>query len=292
MKKYLLILLLIPTLGIAQQSYVDTRGNPQLWGTIEISDLKKDTYGEWFQASIEAYIPNTDRQVSEGLKDDKVKIYMGTWCGDSKRWVPRFLEQWDALGLNPDNIEIIGLHGSRSLYKQAPDQSEMEYDIHRVPTFIFFKEGVEHARIVESPVNDLFSDLAHIASGYPSVPRYAAVTFLSNVIDTIDIETMTDSDTELMSRRISRLVSKPGELNTYARKLYADGKIKESEWVYQLNTHLYPYHPGVFQSMGTFYQNVEDLNKAVEYYHKSLIIEPNNPELIASLYDINTSKSK
>ncbi|NNF34252.1 MAG: hypothetical protein HKN68_09090 [Saprospiraceae bacterium] len=291
MKKYLLILLFLPCLSIGQQSYLDSRGDPQLWGSVEISDLKKETYAEWFHDSTEAYISKNENHVSEGLIDYKVKIYMGTWCGDSKRWVPRFLEQWEALGLNSDRIEIIGLHGNRKLYKQAPDHSEMEYNIHRVPTFIFLKDGKEYARIVESPVNDLYTDVAHIASGYPSTPRYAGVTFLSSVIDTFDLADIKESDIELMSRKISRLVAKPGELNTYAHKLYSDGKIKEAEWVYQLNTHLYPYHPGVLQSMGTFYKNVEDLKKAIEYCHKSLIIEPDNPKLISLLNDLNNSKS-
>lgn len=292
MKKYLLILLLFPTLSVAQQSYMDSRGNPQLWGAIDILDLKKEPHNEWFQASMDAYNTISDRQVSKGLKDFKVKIFMGTWCGDSKRWVPRFMKQWDALGLNSDHIEIIGLHGSRDLYKQAPDQSEREYNIHRVPTFIFLNDGEEYARIVESPVNDLITDLAHIASGYPSEPRYAGVSFLSEIIDTLDINTLTDHETELMSHKVSKLVSKSGELNTYALKLYSDGKIEESEWVFQLNLLLYPYQPGVLQSMGTFYKNINDINKAMEYYYKSLIAEPNNPDLIALLNDINISKSK
>lgn len=292
MKKYLLILLLFPTLSVAQQSYMDSRGNPQLWGAIDILDLKKEPHNEWFQASMDAYNTISDRQVSKGLKDFKVKIFMGTWCGDSKRWVPRFMKQWDALGLNSDHIEIIGLHGSRDLYKQAPDQSEREYNIHRVPTFIFLNDGEEYARIVEFPVNDLITDLAHIASGYPSEPRYAGVSFLSEIIDTLDINTLTDHETELMSHKVSKLVSKSGELNTYALKLYSDGKIEESEWVFQLNLLLYPYQPGVLQSMGTFYKNINDINKAMEYYYKSLIAEPNNPDLIALLNDINISKSK
>ena len=62
---------------------------------------------------------------------------MGTWCGDSKEWVPSFLKIWDQLGLDRKKLIFTALYDIDERYKQGPNGEEKGKQIHRVPNFIF-----------------------------------------------------------------------------------------------------------------------------------------------------------
>ena len=44
------------------------------------------------------------RQANSGVR---VLVFLGTWCGDSKREVPRFLRIVDAAGISMDRITLV-----------------------------------------------------------------------------------------------------------------------------------------------------------------------------------------
>ncbi len=174
MKKIIVILsfVFMASLIFAQtpSSYKDQNGNVHLLGKIEISQLQNDsTYQKWFNSGYEQFsITNKKPKWVSLLKDVEVEIYLGTWCGDSKNWVPKFIKMWDELGLGRGKLRMIALYDAiegESKYKQGPNGEEKGKNIHRVPTFIFTKNGTEIARIVESPANDLETDLAQICAG-------------------------------------------------------------------------------------------------------------------------------
>ena len=56
---------------------------------------------------------------AKNLKNIQVDIYLGTWCGDSKYWVPKFIKLWDELGLNKNQLKLIALYGGKERYKQV-----------------------------------------------------------------------------------------------------------------------------------------------------------------------------
>ncbi len=76
---------------------------------------------------------------------------MATWCGDSKREVPRMLKVLNLCGVPPTAIEIINVGRGEQDYKQSPTHEERGKNIHRVPTFIVYQNGKELNRIVEFP---------------------------------------------------------------------------------------------------------------------------------------------
>ena len=47
---------------------------------------------------------------------------MGTWCGDSKEWVPSFLKIWDQLGLDRKELTFTALYDIDERYKQGPNK--------------------------------------------------------------------------------------------------------------------------------------------------------------------------
>jgi thiol-disulfide isomerase/thioredoxin len=95
------------------------------------------------------------RQANTGVD---VLVFLGTWCGDSKREVPRFLRVVDAAGIPMDRITLHALDRK----KTSPDGTEVRYRIERVPTFIFLKKETEIGRIVETPKTTLEGDILTI----------------------------------------------------------------------------------------------------------------------------------
>ncbi len=98
-------------------------------------------------------------QLTKLMKDKKIKVVLGTWCGDSKYQVPNFLKVTDAAKVKEDDVSFIAVNGD----KKAENGLIDDLDIQRVPTFIVTdKQGKEIGRIVEHPKKSLELDLVDI----------------------------------------------------------------------------------------------------------------------------------
>jgi len=131
-------------------------------GPIAIEDLKKEPHAEWFTTEYENYAPfdKTITQLDKVQEDVAIVVFMGTWCSDSQMYVPAFfriLDEMEFLG----EVQLIGVDKD----KKTPTGSATENDITNVPTFIFYRDGKEINRIVESPVAFLEDDILAILSG-------------------------------------------------------------------------------------------------------------------------------
>ena len=145
--------------------------NSDLIGKITINILQKSIHSEWFNKEFESY--NVDIETLSGFKNNPekvnyltVKIFMGTWCEDSQREVPRFLNILNYL--NVEDYEIIGLDKN----KKSPHKFEKGMNIHHVPTFIIYQNEKEINRIIESPIKSLEKDLVDILQVKKYVPNY------------------------------------------------------------------------------------------------------------------------
>lgn len=93
------------------------------------------------------------------MENKKVKVVLGTWCGDSKMQIPHFLKVADALKTDSNSITFIAVDGN----KQAEKGLLNGLNIERVPTFIVTdNEGKEIGRIIESPRKSIELDLIEI----------------------------------------------------------------------------------------------------------------------------------
>ena len=118
-------------------------------------------FKEMYDPIYAAYVPDaaTLIELKKLVKNEKIKIVFGTWCGDSKVNVPNFFKVLDALHFKEKNVEIIAVDGN----KKAENGIIDGLDIQRVPTFIVFdKKGKELGRIVEHPKVTLEADLLEI----------------------------------------------------------------------------------------------------------------------------------
>ena len=90
----------------------------------------------------------------------KIKIFMGTWCEDSKREIPILFDILKSIDYDLSSIEII----SMSENKTTLEKFEKGLNITNIPTFIFYKNNIELNRIVEFPLETLEKDVFKILS--------------------------------------------------------------------------------------------------------------------------------
>ncbi|MCB9231730.1 MAG: thioredoxin family protein [Bacteroidia bacterium] len=74
-----------------------------------------------------------------------VRIFLGTYCPDSKKWVPRFLKLRPSLPIS--HLEIVSIDTTKKDVKGLAGKA----GIRKIPTFIFYKGDLEIGRITEKP---------------------------------------------------------------------------------------------------------------------------------------------
>ena len=143
-----------------------------LIGEFKKEDLQNEPFSKWFTSAYENYTPNTSEMntINENINDYEIKVLMGTWCGDSKREVPKLLKILDKADFNYENLEMVAVDYD----KTTPSKIEEELDVHHVPTIIFYKNGKEINRFVEySQGESIEDDLSKIVSGKSYENSYA-----------------------------------------------------------------------------------------------------------------------
>lgn len=155
---------------------------PYLLGKIDKSDFEGETYNKWFDTNYENYNPDLQAitELKENLNDYKIKLFMGTWCGDSKREVPKFYKILEAADYPMNQLMAVAVSREKSMYKESPQHEEAGLNIVRVPTFIFFKDGKEVNRIIERPIETLEKDILKIITTNDYKSNYFGVKKKSN----------------------------------------------------------------------------------------------------------------
>jgi thiol-disulfide isomerase/thioredoxin len=135
------------------------KSEPMELGWLERSALDKPDYPQFRTTYDTVRITEGMSELIGQLMDDvDVLVFLGTWCGDSKREVPRFLKIADHAGISFQRIRLYGVDRS----KKSTDGLTDRYNIVSVPTFIFLKDGVEIGRIVEHPEVSIEADMIAI----------------------------------------------------------------------------------------------------------------------------------
>ncbi len=118
---------------------------------------------EWTLAEVEAR-PEADaaRELAAAEPGAEVVVFLGTWCGDSRRELPRLWKAMDS-GSSAVNFQIryIGVDHD----KKEPADLVKEYGVHYLPTFIVRRGGREVGRIVETSPNGIERDLLALLTG-------------------------------------------------------------------------------------------------------------------------------
>ena len=166
LKYFTLFVLLIATRQTFAQDYKITtdekNGEPLILGYCTVSLMNDSTFNNTWTSEYESYQPDVATLDSlEGKLDDvKIKIVFRSTCSDSREQLPRFFKILKELNYNLNSITLIGVNRE----KQGLSNEADGLDIQFVPTIIFYKNGKEIGRIVETPYESLEKDLLKIIS--------------------------------------------------------------------------------------------------------------------------------
>ncbi len=133
-------------------------------GELETDQLY-ETAPSWRRRA-DAYEPDAQAVAALAAHDGPVDVTIafGTWCGDSRNYVPKLLRAIEAAD-NPDlQLELVGIGRGFG----EPAEHVFGRHLTNVPTVIVSQNGAEIGRIVETPATDTIeADLAAILNRAP-----------------------------------------------------------------------------------------------------------------------------
>lgn len=285
---FFLLLFSINTFAQTVQEVTAKDGSKKLLGHINIEALQNSPYKEWFQPQYDSYIVEEQKLIpfSKALNKVSIKIFMGTWCGDTKREVPRFLKILDSQNFNQTKLEIYCLdNGDSGAYKQSPQHEEKGLSIHRVPTFIFYENNKEIGRIIESPVVSFEQDVINILNQNRYSPNYILSTYSLKLIDAGYFNYLEEHSGEFAEEWRNQIKSS-SELNSVGYVLLDQNKVKEAINILTLNTKLYPNVSNVYDSLAEAYEKDGNKENAILYYKKALELNPKAENAIEKLKEL------
>ena len=162
MKKLLFVIFLCSFLLVNAQEKSNINGN--LIGYLKKSDFLNGKYKDWFSKNYDAYTadPKTIHKIKKKLNNISIKSFIGSWCHDSKRELPRFYKIMELAGFNLENdFKMSGI----TIGKKTPTNLQKGFAIKHTPTFIFFRDGKEIGRFVEHSKKTIEKDILKILRG-------------------------------------------------------------------------------------------------------------------------------
>lgn len=255
-----------------------------LYGQVTTDSLLQAPYDEWYKKNYIDYTVNSSVKGSfkaVSLKGITIEAFFGSWCGDSKRELPRFIKVLDEIKFDKTSLKIIGTGGSDSMYKQSPQGEDKGKGIFRVPVFIVYKNGKEINRINEFPVETLERDLLAILENRPYTPNYKS---FGKVTQWLNEGVLPDTNIAVrgLAAQVKYLVSHEYELNGVGYLLLKQGKQKEAMTIFRINAALFPESANIVSSLGEAYLKTGDNIKAVATLEKSLEYAP-SPALVKEI---------
>lgn len=152
----------------------ETKSNMQngmLVGEFDKADLEQESFSKWFNEGYTGFNPSSEAMttIKNNISDYEIVAFMGTWCPDSRREVPKIFKILDESGYDMSKLTFYGVNRQ----KTTTGNIEKEFDLNRVPTVIFLKDGKEVNRFVEYPRESIEEDFAKIVSGKEYKNSYA-----------------------------------------------------------------------------------------------------------------------
>ena len=294
--KHLALLCLVLCCSLVSQAQsmnteIATEGEkPFLLGKIDKNGLTSNNYKSWFFKNHDAYKLDEAniKSITPLIGDYEIKLFMGTWCGDSKREVPRFYKILEASNFPIDQITAIALSRKPNMYKQSPNHEEAGLNIHRVPTFIFYKDGKEVNRIVEEPVETLEKDILNILTTNSYKSNYQIVAKVNSIIENKGIKGL-KKQSKLLVENFKGKTKSMFELNTYGRILYSTNRNDEAIQVFKLNTKLFPENPRTYMSLANTLGANGKRRKAIKVMKRAIKKFPKSEDLKENLTIIESN---
>jgi len=115
----------------------------------------------------ESYTPDADAVslLAAAIQpNDRLEVFLGTWCPDSQREVPKLLKIIDLLRAR-HKVDLPASYVGVNRDKKQPSALLQGRDIEKVATIIYLRDGKELGRVVEKPSGLLEDDILQIVAG-------------------------------------------------------------------------------------------------------------------------------
>lgn len=145
---------------INRMSIDEKSGKPMLIGYCNRIAFNDTSFAWWYNSNYQTYSLDQDtvKLLKATLNSYNILTILGTWCSDSKREIPRLYKILDSTNYDFSKLKLISV--GRDMRDITGEVSAL--DVKFVPTIIFYKNGIELGRIVESAQGTLEGDIFRI----------------------------------------------------------------------------------------------------------------------------------
>lgn len=121
---------------------------------------------DWVEAEVNAQPEAEAAQALAAVEPGaEVEVYFGSWCGDSRRELPRLWKALDQSGGDPAALPFKVRYVAIDRTKKEPAAEVAAGDVHYLPTFVVRRGGKEVGRIVETSPHGVEKDLCALLAG-------------------------------------------------------------------------------------------------------------------------------
>jgi thiol-disulfide isomerase/thioredoxin len=258
----------------------DSRQRVQLIGKIDKQGLQLPPFNSWFDKELATYHPDPETlsELRKRLPEYELTLFMGTWCGDSKREVPRIYRILEEAGYDQDKLDVIAVSGERETYKQSPGGQQKGLNIHRVPTLIVSKNGREVGRFVERPVHSIEADLlAILEEEYTS--RYNGVEEFNNWVEAMNV-LPASFPVDMIPKEIRDNITSVYQLGTYSAVAHYAGEASKAMFAAKANCLLFPKEAYAFLGLALRHRGSGDHDSAKKALERALLLDPENKQAL------------
>lgn len=273
---YFLLLLTITGLTTGNAQSEQATEPTQVLGTHTHAELLKTIDAEWLATGTEVYEPNptTTKQIATAIKAvDEIVVFYGSWCGDSRRELPKMIKTLTAAGYPLGNVRFVGVDKRSATYKKSPDGAADGKQIYRVPTFVFSRDGREFARMIEQPTISMEYDLLTLLTTDDYQPAYPALARVAK-LDAAGLLSDPNVTGRNLRMELAPLLSGPRPLNGVAYVLLAEGRVEEAIKLLYVNVLVFPEDANGYDSLAEALAQRMDYANAVAYQRKALTLDP------------------
>lgn len=275
MKKFIFVIAFICSYEI-----IAAQSSKKLLGICNRDSLLQSPWKEWFEPNYASYKIESDftPKLKKMLtKEYSFEVFFGTWCGDSKRELPRFFKILDAANFPEQRIKLIGVDSGKA-YKQSPGAETVGKGIYRVATFIVLKNGIEVGRVTEHPVTTLDEDIYKIVSGEVYESNFKTFKYVDQWLKS---GLMVNENVSLrgLAKQLKPLLISPSELSSCAQVLTAQGQLKEAIFICRINTYIFYNNPEAYTILAITLSKDNQHKEALENMEYAIKINTNDEEL-------------
>lgn len=270
------------------QPIITKEGDTMLLGHCTFSAFQQQPFADWFNYSADTAHIDTAAALllKKALKNTTLEIFMGSWCGDSKREIPQLYKLLQFIHYPERKIKLILVDDETDRYKQSPQHEEQGKNIFRVPCVIVVKDKLEAGRVIEYPMESWAKDLYKIAAKENYTPHYSAGLHFMQLLNEKGVAAL-QKDSAAIIAEIKQKTAGRSELNAIGYVYNALPDTSKALFTFLINYAMYPKEPRAINSLAFIYNKMGNAEKAKELYNKTLSIDAENEAAKKALRNIN-----